>query len=280
MKKIMSSVAVLGVLSAFALAQDESPPSASGAPRDSAFGKTARYRAPTLDEAKSTVVRWLDRAGAAEDLRAKVADLWKADLPDKYAPPLLHRLGQTFSLVDARARQVLEVTAKSHDRKDLPSLAWLSEAGDGAKLDPLFRDNLRLIIGRWLCQEKLYDEAIALLRDLKPENVVDPASLLFYRGVACHRLLVKKEGLESIHALLDDVGDSPQRFVTVARLMEQDLLGLKDGSLDDISRRMEDVERRLGLSRAGKVVRKREDEIVAMLDKLINELEEKQKQGC
>jgi hypothetical protein len=171
--------------------------------------------------------------------------------------------------VDPKAKEIVDVTTKSHDRNDLPSLDWLTDE----KLDPLLRDNLRLLIGRWLCQEKLYDESIAVLKDLKPENVIDPASLLFFRSVAYHRLLVKKEGLESIHSLLEEVGDSPQRYVSVAGLMEQDLNALKDGSLDDISRRMEDVERRLGLSRAGKVVRKKEDEIIKMLDVLIEDLE-------
>src|SRR5438034_2947324 len=277
LKKSIALLACLGFLwaAAIASAQDAEAPAAE-TPRDNVFGKTAKYRAATLEEAKATVTRWLDKAGVAEDVRKKVAELWKADMADKSGPRLLQRLGDTFSLVDAKAKQVVEVTTKSHDRKDLPSLAWLADDKDGAKLDPLFRDNLRLLIGRWLCQEKLYDESIALLRDIKPENVIDPASLLFYRSVAYHRLLVKKEGLESIHALLEDVSDSPQRYVALAGLMEQDLKALKDGSLDDISRRMEDVERRLGLSRAGKVVRKKEDEIIALLDKVIDELEKKQ----
>jgi hypothetical protein len=268
MKKLLATVVILGCASSAARlsAADAVPP------KDNVFGAHAKYRAATPGEARAAVDRWLQKAGVADDLRQKVADLWKADLSDPSGPRLLQRLGETFALVDAKAKQVVDVTTKSHDRKDLPSLAWLSDA----KLDPLFRDNLRLLVGRWLCQEKLYDESIAVLRDIKPENVVDPASLLFFRSVGYHRLLVKKEGLESIHSLLEEVGDSPQRYVSLAALMEQDLQALKDGSLDDISRRMEDVERRLGLSRAGKVVRKKEDEIISMLDKLIDELEKKQ----
>jgi hypothetical protein len=268
-------------MSASGSAQEAEEPAAE-APRDDVFGKTAKYRSATLDEAKATVTRWLDKldkAAVGEDVRKKVADLWSAEMPDKSGTRLLQRLGETFALVDAKAREVVEVTAKSHDRRDLPSLAWLADDKLAAdKLDPLFRDNLRLLIGRWLCQEKLYDESIVLLKDVKPENVIDPSSLLFYRSVAYHRLLVKKEGLESIRTLLEDVGDSPRRYVEVAGLMEEDLKALKDGSLDDISRRMEDVERRLGLQRAGKIVRKKEDEIVAMLDKLIDELEKQQQQ--
>jgi hypothetical protein len=242
-------------------------------PQENAFGSHAKYRAATLAEAKATVGRWLEKASVTEEVRKQVTDLWNGDMADTSGPRLLQRLGDSFALVDAKAKQIVEITAKSHDLRDLPSLAWLTDD----KLDPLVRDNLRLLIGRWLCQEKLYDEAIAVLKDIKPESVIDPASLLFYRSVALHRLLIKKEGLESIHALLEEVGDSPQRYVAVAGLMEQDLKALKDGSLDDISRRMEDVERRLGLHRAGKVVRKKEDEIIDMLDKLIAKLEEEQK---
>jgi hypothetical protein len=282
LKKSLALLAFLALAWApvIATAQDDEP-SPEGvvprdaAPRDNVFGKNAKYRAATLAEAKTTVARWLEKSTMADDLRKKVTDLWNAEMADTSGPRLLQRLGESFALVDDKAKKIVEITTKSHDLKDLPSLAWLTDD----KLDPLFRDHLRLLIGRWLCQEKLYDESIAVLKDIKPENVIDPASLLFYRSVAFHRLLIKKEGLESIHALLEDVGDSPQRYVAVAGLMEQDLKALKDGSLDDISRRMEDVERRLGLSRAGKVVRKKEDEIVAMLDKLIDELEKQQQQS-
>jgi hypothetical protein len=282
LKKSLALLAFLALACApvFVFAQDDEPSPngvvpADVAPRDNVFGKNAKYRAATLAEAKTTVARWVEKATTAEDLRKKVTDLWAGDMADTSGPRLLQRLGDSFALVDDKAKKIVDITAKSHDLKDLPSLAWLTDD----KLDPLFRDNLRLLIGRWLCQEKLYDESIAVLKDIKPENVIDPASLLFYRSVAFHRLLIKKEGLEAIHTLLEDVADSPQRYVAVAGLMEQDLKALKDGSLDDISRRMEDVERRLGLSRAGKVVRKKEDEIVAMLDKLIEELEKQQQQS-
>lgn len=253
-----------GVSSAVLSAADALPTSP-----DNAFGAAAKYRTATLDEARKAVGAWLEKAKPADDVRQKVTTLWNADLPDATGTQLLQRLGESFALVDDKARKVVEVTDKSHNRKDLPSLAWLTDE----KLDALVRDNLRLLIGRWLCQEKLYDESLALLKDLKPESVIDPASLLFYRSVAYHRLLVKKEGLESIHSLQTEVSDSPQRYTVLASLMEDDLKALKDGSLDDISRRMEDVERRLGLSRAGKVVRKKEDEIIKMLDVLIDDLE-------
>ncbi len=62
----------------------------------------------------------------------------------------------------------------------------------------------------------------------------------------------------------------------LARLMQADLEGLKDESLDHIARRMEDIQRRLDLGRAGEKVREVEDGVIASLDKLIDEMEKQQ----
>ena len=48
-------------------------------------------------------------------------------------------------------------------------------------------------------------------------------------------------------------------------------------SLDEIARMMDDIRRRLALARAGKVVRDEEDEVIAKLEKMIDEME-KQRQ--
>lgn len=61
--------------------------------------------------------------------------------------------------------------------------------------------------------------------------------------------------------------------------MQADLAELKDESLDEISRKMSDVERRLELGNSGKKVQKVEDEIIASLDKLIKKMEDQSKKG-
>jgi hypothetical protein len=71
---------------------------------------------------------------------------------------------------------------------------------------------------------------------------------------------------------------SPRRYQAVARLMQADLAELKEDSLDHIARRMEDIERRLGLGRTGPRVREVEKGVIESLDKLIKELEEQQQQ--
>src|SRR5262249_9557341 len=145
-----------------------------------------------------------------------------------------------------------------------------------AKTEPFARTNLKLLYSRWLVQELLYDEASEQLAGLKPEEVVDPAALLFYQAVVCHRTLDRDGGLKAISRLLENETALPKRYAAVARLMQADLETLKDESLDHIARRMDDIRRRLDLGRAGPKVRQVEDGVIASLDKMIEELEKQQ----
>jgi len=146
-----------------------------------------------------------------------------------------------------------------------------------AELPPFVRDNLRLLYGCWLGQRQFYDESLAQVGDLQSSDVVDPASLLFYQAVCHHRLLNKDQCLAAVGLLLENKGAIPKRYETLAMLMEADMAPLKTDSLDEIARLMDDVERRLDLGRAGKRVRKEEDDVIAKLDKMIEEIEKKKK---
>jgi acyl-CoA reductase-like NAD-dependent aldehyde dehydrogenase len=66
----------------------------------------------------------------------------------------------------------------------------------------------------------------------------------------------------------------PRRYVTLAKLMEADIKPLKEDSLDEIARMMDDIRRRLALARAGKIVRDEEDEVIKKLEKMIDDLEQ------
>ena len=60
--------------------------------------------------------------------------------------------------------------------------------------------------------------------------------------------------------------------------MKADIAPLKKDSLDEVARLMSDIQRRLKLGRAGTRVRKEEDDVIAKLDKMIEELELQQQQ--
>jgi hypothetical protein len=90
---------------------------------------------------------------------------------------------------------------------------------------------------------------------------------------------MKEAGLATIERLLKSTEGVPLRYATVAQLMQYDLEALQEKSLDEVSRKMSDVERRLHLARAGQKVQKREEEIIATLDEIIKKIEDSQGGG-
>jgi hypothetical protein len=242
-----------------------------------AIPQAPAWQLPRAEDVRARAVAWLRSAAADAPTRAKADLLWSGVSDKTTSMELLDRLAATLALADSRAAQLVALCAQPRSRAVLPSQAWLTDP----KTPPLEAANLRLLYGRWLVQGAWFDEAIEQLAGLKPEDVVAPAELLFYQGVAYHRLLQKEEGLKAVNRLLDGADGSPVRYVIVARLMQEDLKGLEDDTLDHIARRMDDIERRLDLGRAGPKVRKVEKGVIESLDKLIKKIEdEQQKQQC
>jgi hypothetical protein len=241
-------------------------------PAEPSAPKASAWQAPRPDAVKTQALAWLEQTKADVDARAKAAALWN-DLGEKPAElEVLARLAGTFAAGDENAAALLRLCAKPKDQFVLPPQAWLTDS----KTPPLMANNLRLLYGRWLVHAELYDEALEQLSGLNAGDVVAPATLLFYQGVAYHTLLDKTAGLKAIAKLLEGADDSPRRYVAVARLMQEDLKALKDDSLDHVARRMNDVRRRLDLGRGGKKVRGVEDGIIESLDKIIKKLEDQQ----
>lgn len=261
----LASIIALVVLSSTAAAR------AAGVAELGTLGSDAKFKPPTPDEVRQQALEWLSAKKSDETTRQAAEQLWQ----DGDKPAVLDRLANTFALADERAQALLKLTAKPRPAGPLAPQEWLKSE----ELAAFERNNLRLIYGRWLAQERLYDEALTQLGDLSPTDVVDPATLLFYQAVVYHRLLDKEHGLKSLANLLDNVPEIPNRYRSLAALMKTDLEALKDESLDHISRQMDDVRRRLGLGRAGKKVQKVEDDVIAALDKLIKELEDRSQQS-
>ena len=230
---------------------------------------------PALTEVKEQAMDWLKAQQVKPDVVKDAQQLWTVEDDEQLSGgQLLERLAHTLALGNDDIAALVQLCDGAPASLLLDKQGWLEDE----QLAPFARNNLRVLYGRWLAQERFYDEALVQLNGLKPEEVVDPATLLFYQAVANHRLLNKKDGLAAIRRLRSEVVNPPARYDSVAMLMEADLNMLKEETLDHVARLMEDVERRLDLAHAGPVVRKVEDDVVSKLDKLIEELE-KQKGG-
>jgi tetratricopeptide (TPR) repeat protein len=140
------------------------------------------------------------------------------------------------------------------------------------------RNHVRLYVARWMAQNQFYDEALAHFRQLDDSSVLDPVTLLFYRGLMEHQLLQRDECVKTIERLLEQEENLPRRFGVLSKMMIADIRPLEPDSLDEISRLMNDIRRRTELHRSGQNVRKREQEVIEKLDKLIESLESQQAQ--
>ncbi|HEY2761205.1 MAG TPA: hypothetical protein VGI75_10685 [Pirellulales bacterium] len=234
---------------------------------DDQFGHEPSWQIPTSAEVHAQIDSWLDAVQPAAPLRAQAEALWAATVP---ADQVLQQTVAAISLVDDQARTLTKLCEHSHGPVKTPDFAWLVDG----KTPALVRNNMRLWFGKWLAEERLYDEAMSQLDGLTPADVVDPAALLFYQSICHHWLLHKTEGLASINKLLEQRKAIPRRYQQLADLMQADLNDLEDDSLDHISRRMNDVARRLDYGHAGQKVRTEEDGIVASLDKMIQQLQD------
>lgn len=235
--------------------------------------RRATWSIPATADVKARLDDYLATKTLDDVAKLKIEALWPDEAQPLDGGELLDRLTASLAVVEPKAAEV--VAAVSQDQAPLVSPQLAALADDS--LPPLVRDNLRLLVGRWLAQHDLVDESLEVLKDVTPEHVADPATLIFYQAVGRHRLLKKDECLAAVAKLLEREEELPRRYVSLARLMEADIKPLKTDSLDEIARLMEDVRRRLALARAGKTVRDEEEEIVSKLEKMIEELE-KQRQ--
>ena len=144
--------------------------------------------------------------------------------------------------------------------------------------DPVLRANLRLYAAREWTRAQRLDEALGLLTGVDPNELVDPASYWFVQMTCTYhlgRLAEAKAALERLSA----APELPRRYRAVADQVRLLLEPLAPENLAGIAHDMRDVRRRLELERADEATKSREADIVARLDRLIKELEERQQGG-
>lgn len=236
--------------------------------------KKASWSPPSSAAVKTQLDDLLTARNADEATKLKVSVLWPEGQNEVDPSDVLERLAASLAVIEPDAATIYNLTQQPASAVRIPALAILTDD----QVPVFVRGNLKLHIARWLTQHEMVDEALEMISDLKPADVVDPASLLFYQALGHHRLLEKEKCLKQVALLLENESTIPRRYATIARLMEADIKPLKVDSLDEVARLMDDIRRRLDLGRAGKKVRDEEDAVIAKLEKMIEEMEKQQQQ--
>lgn len=220
-------------------------------------------------EAQALSAAWLQGTGKNDAASLERFNaIWKQE--DR---TVLDKVAETLSLGNPEAAQLLA------DARDFntPAPTKVPDILKDSKNSLFFRANLALAYARALSNRRVHEETREVLRNFRPEQVVDPSAYLFHRSVAEHALLNKLEATQTITRLLEDGVGSPERYRTVSALMLLDMQTWKDKDLGAIARKMENIERRLDLARGGPHTQKLQKEVIARLDELIKELENKAK---
>ncbi|MDG2380301.1 MAG: hypothetical protein P8N76_01375 [Pirellulaceae bacterium] len=243
------------------------------------LARRTSWSVPAWPMLQTQLQDWFEERETTEEQQSAFELLWSETetSPDEQQAPqmLLDRVIQSIAVVNPAVKDLLQQLSKPTSPRGKFDTAVLYDK----TLPEWARKNLQLRYAQWLADGKYYNEVREQLEPLSPADVVDPASLLFYQSVAYHRLLAKEECLTSLNLLLENEATIPQRYATIAKLMKSDIEPLKPDSLDEVARLMDSIKVRLGHGRAGTRVRKEEDDVIAKLDKMIEQLEQQAQQS-
>jgi hypothetical protein len=228
-------------------------------------------RSAAPDVARAQAEAWLRSAGKTDTASLKAFnDAWQAERP------VLDKVADTLTLGDTNAAKLL---AEARD-PETPAPVSVPSLLKDAKLPAFFRANLALAYAKALSNRKVYEEGLEALKSVNAEDVVDPGAFYFTKAVAEHSLMLKNEASASIGRLLDDVADAPERYRMVAALMQFDMLTWQDKDLGWVARKMDNIQRRLDMSRGGPKTRKMQKEVLLRLDEMIKQMENQANGNC
>jgi len=210
-------------------------------------------------------------------LRVAEAEQRSRDDPDALArliPETLARISPDFR----RALQLFDVEDYSGAEKLLKPLADRRDAAPA----PYLAAYAQYYLARGYVLQERYEKARDLLDRLTGEalaHTAHSADALFLLGVCEAHLFERDVAVVVLRRFLDAYPDVPERMAVGARSLIGDLTSVEEGDLADIQARMDDSRRLLHLVRTGKKTQQQQEKIVAMLDALIEDLENQESGG-
>ncbi len=244
---------------------------------DDALEQTASWQMLDADQMAQRLRAALDEIGVLPADMDEVADDFLSAIEKRDEDPLDAYIEATRGFVPV-VNKIAEHAATSAATAGAIVDPNAPAYGELESLPKSMRMTVRTWLGRELVRARFFDEALPVIAEVDPVESIDPAATLFYRGACYHTLLMKKEALADLRRLLENDNKCPVRFARTAQLMIADIKPLKEDSLDEISRLMTDVTRRLDLGRTDEDVKKQEQKVIDKLTKLIDKIEKQQQQ--
>lgn len=224
-----------------------------------------RIHAPTLEQSRKLAQDYVLNQPDGKNKWAAIEPLWAAS----ESRTLLDRTVDSLSMVDLAIAELV-TSIRQQPGTGLLRSPLLQETS----YVPYVKDNLKLFLARALTNKRLHEDALALLRTLTPEQLIDPASYYFYRAVCENKLRLKEDGLLSARRLLTSMQNTaPERYLVVTTLMQDEMQKWEDQDLGDVARRMEEIEGRLDNAQGGAKTQEKQKEVINLLDKLIKDME-------
>ncbi len=179
--------------------------------------------------------------------------------------------------------QFKKAAALLADEETKTAIDTLKALRDGSK-DEYLRANAGFFLARALVNEDRHEDALPLL-----EELVDPAKsadktlyrgeALFLKAVCQNKMLHRDDALKTLGEFLDNYADTAsERMLMGAQHMLNEIVLVKDGTIQDVEDRMDFSHRKLALQNSGADTQNEQNKIIAILDKLIKEQEDKENQ--
>ena len=228
------------------------------------------FAAMPLDQVQTQLMQWIASRNLPKTSTQKAMKRWAAHTQgqDLTSEQLLDAAILSFAEIDADANTLLQQSVGEDFTSAIETAGQLN----------FYAAQVQLFRARWLVQHRFYDDALETLKDLNPDEVIDPASLMFYRAICQSELLQTEEALASISLLQNNTLNPPHRFLVVADMLKKELIERENEGMRNVAELMQDVERRLDIGQSGEQTQTQEDAVIAALDKLLEDLEEQQQQ--
>lgn len=213
-----------------------------------------------------------DAAVAVATVREGYAAQYQAKAPQSFIPDAL-------AVIHADFRAALDAFDAGASADAAARFARLRKAND-----PWLAANATYFEARGLIDLSRFEDAAALLGAALADRSVESRTpygphLWLMRGYCEARTMNLDEAPKSLTVLRDRFPDAPESVLIGARQLSLDMEHLERGSLGEVAGLMDDVGDRLTATDVGDRTRSRQEQILKLLDKLIEDQQKQEQQS-